>query len=95
MTLFDIAHLRAGAAIAWAVVCLALAASVIRAWAGRERPGDTWRAVAFFCGLLFCLFPSRAMVAPGDDLTRKGLFVMSILLALYVLVLAWREWRAR
>ena len=85
--------MRVAAAIAWAVACLSLTLPAIRALFWRERAGEPWKAVAFFCGVLFCAFPSRAMLRPGDDTARLGLFALSILLAIYVVVLEYRDWR--
>ena len=89
----SIDHLRLAGAIVWALACVSLAFPAVRALAWRDRRGDAWKAVTFFCGLLFTAFPSRSLVRPGDDTTRYWLYFLSILLALYVLVLEYRDWR--
>ena len=86
-------HLRPAAAIVWALACVLLIFPAGRALLWRDRRGDPWKAVAFFCGVLFCAFPSRQMVRPADMETRQALFVLSILLAIYVVVLEVRDWR--
>ena len=85
--------LRLITAIMWALACLALLFPAIRALLWRDRRGDPWKAVTFFCGTLFCAFPSRSMVRPADEMARDGLFILSILLAIYVVVLEVQDWR--
>lgn len=88
-------HLRAAVAIAWACACLCLSLPAARAMFGRVRTADPWKAVAFWCGMLFCAFPSRAMIRPADDHARIALFTLSLSLSLALLVIGmtWRDWR--
>lgn len=91
--LLSIENLRGGAAVLWGVACVLLVLPALRALFGRDRKGDPWKAVVFFCGALFCAFPSRSIIRPTDDSARQGLFLLSILLAVYVVVLEVQDWR--
>lgn len=91
--LLSVENLRLGVAVFWALACLVLLFPALRAIFWRDRRGNPWKAVVFFCGALFAAFPSRTMLRPADEVARQGLFALSILLAIYVVVLEVRDWR--
>lgn len=89
-------HLTLLASIAfagWVIALVCLVPSLLRSFTKAALTGDEWRAVVFFCGLVFLLFNGRRLFAAGNEQLLPHLYMLSILLVTYVLVLLYRRWK--
>lgn len=86
----QIHYLQLITAVMWGIICVLMAWSTVLTLIGRARHNkDEWRSVLFFISLLMVGFPSRWLIAPADVDAWRVLYFLSILLAVYVLLLLW------
>lgn len=78
-------------AVVWAIGVLALLPSLLRIYLHRSHKADEWRAVALFQAGLIVSFNLRRILMGHDTQALPGLYAISILLGIYVLVLLWRK----
>jgi hypothetical protein len=76
-------------AAAWFITSLFMTPGTYRAFFGTPARGDFAKSGFFFVALVMVGGCARFLVAPGDLLTWKLIYSLSILTAAYVLVLAW------
>lgn len=76
-------------AVAWFVVALVTTRGTYRLFFSHPRPGDQSKSAMFFASIIFVGGNARWLLAPDDVATWKIIYGMTILLALYVVVIAW------
>jgi hypothetical protein len=84
-----IPELQAATAVVWLVTSCFFAGSAWRSLFGKARDRDVHRAQMFFAGLLFFGFAARWLLFPGSAVLWGLLYIMSIMLAGYALLLIW------
>lgn len=77
----------------WLLALVCLLPSFLRAWGPNPHPADEWRCVALYCGGLFLGFNARRLFMAANQEPLSSLYAISIVLALYVLVLLFRKRR--
>ena len=77
----------------WGLVCLALIPGLLRSFRRRCRDADLQAAIGFFTGVCFIGLALRWFLFPESVFAQVLLYMTTILLAAFKLLLAWQEGR--
>lgn len=77
--------------LVWLAAGACLFPSFVRSFRGSTHPGDEWRSIVLYAAGLIVAFNARRLIMEANRESLAALYSLSILLAIYVLLLLWRK----
>lgn len=68
--------------LTWGTLAIRFAPAVYRGFRHKERENDKLRAFLFWVAVLQIAFAARRFVAPADDSSLLGLYILSVMCAI-------------